>query len=271
MLNDAGRSYAFDSRGSGYGRGEGVVTVLLKRLDEALRAADSVRAIIRSTAVNQDGKTDGITLPSQEAQENLARLVYNRAGLNPLNTNYVEAHGTGTVSGDLLEMQGIATVFCENGDRQGTLYVGSIKSNIGHLESSSGLAGLIKTVLVLEKGVIPPNADFQAKKKDLKLEDWNIKVIIKFLRSAAGYPLTRARYHQDLSCGQIVGLAKPQLTALVMAAQMRMPFWSQLLRVLNWFQEIKGTQPIKRTIASTPCIGSTSAMLRVRSQLSLIF
>lgn len=176
MLSDTGRSYSFDTRGLGYGRGEGVATVLLKCLDDALQAGDHVRAIIRNTAVNQDGKTNGITLPSQQAQESLLRSIYQGTGLNPHDIRYVEAHGTGTVAGDIAELGGIANVFCGDGRRSDSLYVGSIKSNIGHLESSSGLAGLIKTVLILEKGFIPPNADFQNAKKELKLEDWNIKV-----------------------------------------------------------------------------------------------
>lgn len=176
MLNENGRSYSFDARGSGYGRGEGATTVLLKRLDDALQAGDNIRAIIRSTAVNQDGKTNGITLPSQQAQENLQHSILKLAGIDPYGIPYIEAHGTGTAAGDQAELQSIARVFCRKSREPGSLLVGSIKSNIGHLESSSGLAGLIKTVLVLEKGLIPPNADFQIQKPSLKLEEWNMKV-----------------------------------------------------------------------------------------------
>ena len=154
-----------------------MVSILLKRLDDALRAGDHVRAIIRNSAVNQDGKTSGITLPNQQAQERLGSSVYEYAHLDPTNIHFIEAHGTGTAAGDLTEMRAIANVFCHNGRRRDSLYVGSIKSNIGHLESSSGLAGLIKTVLVLEKGLIPPNADFKSSKKDLNLEEWKIKVL----------------------------------------------------------------------------------------------
>ena len=135
-----------------------------------------MRAIIRNSGTNQDGKTNGITLPSQQAQENLERSIYQVAGLDPHTIPYIETHGTGTSAGDLAELQGIANVFCENGRRQRKLYIGSIKSNIGHLESSSGLAGLIKTVVMLEKGQIPPNADFQSKKQSLELEEWNMRV-----------------------------------------------------------------------------------------------
>lgn len=176
MLNDDGRSYAFDTRGSGYGRGEGATTVLLKRLDDALKAGDHVRAVIRATAINQDGKTNGVTFPNQQAQQILASSVCRSAAIEAHEIPYVEAHGTGTAAGDQIELQAIASVFCSNGHRTKDLIVGSIKSNVGHLESASGLVGLLKTILVLEKGYIPPNADFQAEKQSLKLKTWGIRV-----------------------------------------------------------------------------------------------
>ena len=209
MLSDDGRSYPFDARGSGYGRGEGASVVLLKRLDDAIQAGDQVRAIIRGSGTNQDGRTNGITLPSQEAQECLERSIYREVGLDSHNIPYIETHGTGTSAGDLAELQNIANVFCGNGRHQSKLYIGSIKSNIGHLESSSGLAGLIKTVLILEKGVIPPNADFQSKKHNLKLEEWNMKVTAD-RSSAILYYLTIFRYRRSSNPGQSKGkYAKP--------------------------------------------------------------
>ncbi len=174
MLNEDGRCHSFDSRGSGYGRGEGSATVIVKKLDDAIRCGDPIRGIICNTAVNQDGKTSGITFPSQIAQENLQRSIYEKTAIDPRTVGYVEAHGTGTSAGDLAEIGAIGAVFCN--DRESPLYVGSIKSNVGHLESASGLAGLIKAILVLEKGLIPPNADFQVTKAELKLSNHNIIV-----------------------------------------------------------------------------------------------
>ena len=176
MLNDNGRSYPFDARGSGYGRGEGVTVLVLKRLDDALSAGDNIRGIIRNTAVNHDGNTNGITFPSHKAQEALHRNAYSLAGLDPGTVQYIEAHGTGTVAGDLAELEGIFRVFGKDRTPQDPIYVGSLKSNIGHLESSSGLAGLIKSVLMLEKGYILPNADFQSPKQDMQLDKWKISV-----------------------------------------------------------------------------------------------
>jgi acyl transferase domain-containing protein len=153
MLNDDGRSYSFDERGSGYGRGEGVATLVLKRLDDAIADGDPIRAVIRNTGVNQDGKTNGISYPSEESQAMLTLDVYHKARLDPRETAYVEAHGTGTVAGDIIEMSAIRSVFCRNRDSE--LLVGTVKANLGHLESTSGIAAVIKTVLALEKGHIP--------------------------------------------------------------------------------------------------------------------
>ena len=176
VLNTDGKCYAFDSRGAGYGRGEGAATIVLKRLDDALQAGDCIRSIIRHTGVNQDGKTAGIFNPDQQAQENLIREVYLAAHIDPLHVQYVEAHGTGTVAGDTTEVRSIANAFCKSAARNGQLFVGSVKSNIGHLESASGLAGLMKTVLSLEKGLIPPSINLEKLKEALQDEGDYIKV-----------------------------------------------------------------------------------------------
>jgi len=174
MLNGDGRSYSFDSRGSGYGRGEGSAAVVVKRLDDAIHCCDPIRAVICHTAVNQDGKTSGITLPSQDAQKALQQSIYQKASIDPRSIGYVEAHGTGTTTGDLAEVGAIRDTFC-NG-REIPLHLGSIKSNIGHLESASGLAGLVKAVLILEKGRIPANANFEVERAGLNLAKHNIFV-----------------------------------------------------------------------------------------------
>lgn len=175
MLNSEGKCFTFDSRGSGYGRGEGVATVIVKRLSDAIQDGDNIHAVIRNSASNQDGKTNGITLPSLDAQEALIRFVYNTAGLDPRDTLYVEAHGTGTVAGDAAEIKSIGNVFSEH-RRDRNLYVGSVKTNLGHTEAASGLAGLIKAVLVLQKQQIPPNLNFDKPKPGLDMEQRQITV-----------------------------------------------------------------------------------------------
>ena len=152
--------------------------MVLKRLDDALRAGDKIRGIIRNTGVGQDGKTTGITLPSQEAQQNLINSVYHSAKLDPRDTTYFEAHGTGTVAGDTTEVNAIGNAFCSEDSRNqdSPLYIGSIKANVGHLESSSGIAGFIKAALVLEKGLLPPTPNIIDLKENMLSEGLNIKV-----------------------------------------------------------------------------------------------
>jgi acyl transferase domain-containing protein len=176
LFNDQGRSYTFDDRGDGYGRGEGVGMVALKRLEDALRDGDNVRAIIRSSGMNSDGRTNGIMLPSQVAQERLARSLFRNLLFNPSDVQYAEAHGTGTKAGDAVEMKTIRNVFCHDRDSQNPIFVGATKPNIGHSEAASGTAGLIKTVMAMEKGLIPPNILLENFKPGLEPEQWNMKV-----------------------------------------------------------------------------------------------
>lgn len=185
LLGDAGRCFTFDDRAQGYGRGEGFGTVVLKSLSKALRDGDNVRAIIRNTAVNQDGKTQGITTPSRSAQEAMMYRVYTSAGLDPRETSYVEAHGTGTEVGDAIEAAAIATVFSKGRDQHNPIIVGSIKTNIGHTESTAGIAGIIKAVLMLEKGMILPNHDFEKPSSRIPFSNWPLKVtLISYQRAS---------------------------------------------------------------------------------------
>lgn len=148
--------YSFDERANGYSRSEGFGVILMKRLSQAIQDGDTVRAVIRSTGCNQDGHTPGITQPSQSAQETLTQQTYERAGLDLNVTRYFESHGTGTKLGDPTEACAISNAFSMRSPEE-PLYIGALKSNIGHPESASGIAGMIKAVLVLEAGVIPPN------------------------------------------------------------------------------------------------------------------
>ncbi|OBT45611.1 Type I Iterative Polyketide synthase (PKS) [Pseudogymnoascus sp. WSF 3629] len=141
-----GKCYTFDHRATGYARGEGVVCIVLKPLNDAIRDGDPIRAVIRESGVNQDGRTAGITLPSSEAQERLIKSTYLRAGLDPLDTGYVEGHGTGTPAGDPIEAAAIASTFGPGRPADKSLRIGSVKTNVGHLEGASGLAGIIKAV-----------------------------------------------------------------------------------------------------------------------------
>lgn len=150
--------------------------MILKSLEDAITDGDPIRAVIRETAINQDGKTPTITSPSQKAQEELIRTCYQNAGLNPLDTVYVEAHGTGTKIGDKIEAEAIGTVLGQGRQIDNPLFIGSVKSNIGHLESSSGLAAIIKVALAFEKGFIPPSINYENPNPGIDLDEWKLKV-----------------------------------------------------------------------------------------------
>ncbi|KAL9081942.1 MAG: hypothetical protein Q9159_006883 [Coniocarpon cinnabarinum] len=161
FLSPSSRSHSFDRRADGYARGEGFGMVVLKRLSTALRDGDTIRAVIRATGVNQDGRTPGIAQPSGHAQQKLIEDTYRRANLDMRLTRYFEAHGTGTATGDPIEANAIMKTFAKYRSDESPLYVGAVKANVGHLEGASGIAGLIKAVLVLEHGAIPPIAGLE--------------------------------------------------------------------------------------------------------------
>ncbi|KAL8732943.1 MAG: hypothetical protein Q9181_003765 [Wetmoreana brouardii] len=162
FLSPDARCYSFDHRASGYARGEGFGVLVLKPLNRAVRDGDTIRALIRSTGINQDGHTTGgITQPSKDLQASLIKDTYKRAGLNMKTTRFFEAHGTGTFIGDPIEAAAMGQCFRSLRSPEDPLYIGAVKSNVGHLEGSSGIAGLIKAILAVEKGVIPPNTNFE--------------------------------------------------------------------------------------------------------------
>lgn len=158
LLAPDGRCKAFDERADGYARGEGAGVVVLKPLSVATRDGDPIHAVIRSTAVNQDGRTQaGVTVPSREAQEAALRAACERAGIRARDVTYVEAHGTGTAVGDPTEAGALGAVLGADRPPGSECVLGAVKGNLGHLEGAAGMAGLIKTALCLERGQIPPN------------------------------------------------------------------------------------------------------------------
>ncbi|KAF2650360.1 putative polyketide synthase [Lophiostoma macrostomum CBS 122681] len=175
MLSLDGQCYSFDHRGNGYGRGEGVGVLILKRVSDAIRNNDTIRGIIRSTGSNQNGHTSSITLPSPASQQILIEETYAKANLSMEPTRFFEAHGTGTIVGDPNESKALGLAFRNVRTAKDPLWVGAIKSNIGHLEGASGIAGVIKAMLVLEKGIIPPNTNFEKLNPKIDADFLNIK------------------------------------------------------------------------------------------------
>jgi amino acid adenylation domain-containing protein/non-ribosomal peptide synthase protein (TIGR01720 family) len=155
-----GRCKTFDASANGMGRGEGCGVVVLKRLSTALADGDRILALIRGSAINHDGPSSGLTVPSGTAQEALIRQALRNAQVKPSQVSYIEAHGTGTILGDPIELEALSAVFREGHTRQDPVIIGSVKTNIGHLDPASGIAGLIKVVLMLQHREIPRHLHF---------------------------------------------------------------------------------------------------------------
>jgi acyl transferase domain-containing protein/acyl carrier protein len=168
MLAPDGRCKTFDQRADGFVRGEGAGMVVLKRLSDALADGDRVLAVIRGSAVNQDGKSNGLTAPNSLSQMAVIRAALANGGVAPEQVSYIEAHGTGTTLGDPIEVEALAGVL---GSSTQTCYLGSAKSNIGHLEGAAGVAGLIKVVLSMQHGQIPPLLHFTGLNPHISFEN----------------------------------------------------------------------------------------------------
>ncbi|MBK7130305.1 MAG: SDR family NAD(P)-dependent oxidoreductase [Crocinitomicaceae bacterium] len=174
FLSPDGTCYSFDERGNGYIRSEGAGLVIIKRLKDAELDGDNIYAVIRGTSVNQDGATKGISVPNPVAQEDLLRVAYDDACVEPTDVQFVEAHGTGTFVGDPIETNSIGNVIGVN--RKTDLLIGSVKSNIGHLEPASGIAGISKLALALHHNTVPPNIHFKKGNPNIAFEKFRLKV-----------------------------------------------------------------------------------------------
>lgn len=176
MLSPVGRCKAFDASADGFVRAEGAGVAVLKPLSKALEDGDPIYATIAATGVNQDGHTSGIALPNQLAQEALIRAVCERAGIRPEHVDYVEAHGTGTPVGDPIEARSLGHVLSGKRGPREHCAIGSVKTNIGHLESAAGIAGLIKAALVLKHRQIPPSLHFKEPNPNIPFEELKLRV-----------------------------------------------------------------------------------------------
>ncbi|HVK23831.1 MAG TPA: type I polyketide synthase [Actinokineospora sp.] len=174
-LSADGRCFTFDSRANGYVRGEGGAVVVLKPLAAALADGDPVHCVILGGAVNNDGGGDGLTVPNGQAQQEVIELACQRAGVSPAQVGYVELHGTGTPVGDPIEAAALGAAL--GADRDAPLLVGSVKTNIGHLEGAAGIAGLLKVVLSISNGGLAPNLNFEVANPAIPLDELNLRVV----------------------------------------------------------------------------------------------
>ncbi len=176
MLSPNGICRTFDEAADGYLRGEGCGIIVLKRLSEAERDGDRIWGIIRGSAINQDGASQGLTVPSASAQENVIRDALASAGLTPVDVDYLEAHGTATPVGDPPELQAAAAAYGSGRPANQPMIIGSVKTNFGHLEPASGVAGIMKVVLGMRRGIIPKHLNFENPSTAIDWETANLRV-----------------------------------------------------------------------------------------------
>ncbi|HYU00407.1 MAG TPA: amino acid adenylation domain-containing protein [Gemmatimonadales bacterium] len=177
VLAPDGRCKVFDARADGYVRGEGAGLVVLKPLAQALGDGDAIYCVIRGSAVHQDGRTNGLMAPSRESQEAVLRDAYRDAGVSPTRVQYVEAHGTGTLLGDSIEARALGAVIGSGRPGgAGPCLVGSVKSNVGHLEAAAGIAGLVKVALALKERAVPPSLHFATPNPHVPFEELGLRV-----------------------------------------------------------------------------------------------
>ena len=176
-MSPTGRCHSFDASADGFIRGEGCGAVVLKRLTDALRDGDRVLAVVRGSAVSQDGRSNGLMAPNPAGQMAVLRAAYANSGIAPREVDYVEAHGTGTLLGDPIEARALGTVLGRGRPETSPLLIGTAKSNLGHLEAASGIAGLIKAVLAVQRGHIPANLHFENPNPHIPFENLRLKVV----------------------------------------------------------------------------------------------
>ncbi|MBF0100073.1 MAG: SDR family NAD(P)-dependent oxidoreductase [Desulfobacterales bacterium] len=175
MLSPDGRCKTFDASADGYSRGEGCGVIILKRLSDAIADKDIIHAIVRGSAVNQDGPSGGLTVPNGPSQEQVIRQALTCGGIESNWISYIEAHGTGTSLGDPIEVNSLGNVFCQE-PRKSPLWIGSVKTNFGHLEAAAGIAGIIKVILSLQHKQIPPHLHFKTPNPHIAWDQFTIKI-----------------------------------------------------------------------------------------------
>ena len=176
MLSPSGQCFAFDARANGYVRGEGAGMILIKPLSKAMEDGDRIYATIRAAVVNQDGHTSSMTVPGVEGQSAMLREAYQQAGISPGRVGYVEAHGTGTPVGDPIELTALGNVLGSARPAGQPCLIGSVKTNIGHLEAGSGIAGLMKAALVLHAETVPPSLNFETPNPNISFDGLRLQV-----------------------------------------------------------------------------------------------
>jgi phthiocerol/phenolphthiocerol synthesis type-I polyketide synthase B len=249
-LSPTGACRAFDAAADGFIRGEGCGVVVLKRLVDAVRDGDRVLAVVRGSAVNQDGRSNGLLAPNPAAQMAVLRSAYVNAGLEPQEVDYVEAHGTGTPLGDPIEARALGTVLGRGRAEDAPLLIGTAKTNLGHLEAAAGMAGLIKTVLAVHAGSIPPNLHFHTPNPHIPFDQLRLKVVAEQTEwpqtgqprragvSSFGFGGTNAHavIEQAPPAMPVIREVDPAVTTLVLSGKTTERIAAQAASLADWLQ-----------------------------------
>ncbi|PHH79873.1 hypothetical protein CDD82_2127 [Ophiocordyceps australis] len=239
FLSKDSRCWSFDERANGYARGEGMAVLIVKLVKDALRDGDTIRAVVRNTGLSQDGRTPSITLPNQQSQIELIEKTFAQAQIEMEPTRFFEAHGTGTRVGDPLEANAIGHVFRDYRSNLDPLYIGAVKANIGHLEGCSGLAGLIKTILVLENAAIPPISGLESLNKRIDAK----KLHLEFPTKVVPWPQCNVRR----ACVNSFGFGGSNAVAILDDA-----YHFMKLNGLDGFHRTRAVAPAENGFCETP-------------------
>ena len=230
VLSPTSTCHTFDASADGYGRADGVGAVYLRRLSDAIRDGDPVRGVIRSSAVNSNGKVPavGITHPNREGQADVIKHAYHRGGdLDPRLTGYFEVHGTGTAVGDPLECHAVSLAMNERRtDDEEPLIIGAVKPNIGHSEAASGLSALIKAILIVERGIIPPTKGLLNPSPAIKWTDWKVTAKTEPVKFPTHLPVRRVSVNSFGYGGTNAHMIIEGAESLVPNAQTTYKYWN---------------------------------------------
>lgn len=262
MLAANGRCKAFDAAADGFVRGEGCGMVVLKRLSDAQATGDAILAVIRGSAVNQDGRSAGLTVPNGAAQRAVIQSALRSAQLAPARIQYVEAHGTGTSLGDPIEVEAIGAALGPGRDADAALYLGSVKTNLGHLESAAGMAGMIKIILMFQHGQIPPHLHLNERNPNIPWPNFPVLIPTELspwpesdgprLAGVSGFGLSGTNAHVILEQAPTPAVDEPQYTrprhALPLSA-----------RDANALRELAGRYAVKLQAQPAPALADVAA------------
>lgn len=252
MLSPTGKCWAFDSRADGFVPGEGIGLLVLKKLSQAQKDGDYIYGIIKGSGMNQDGKSNGITSPNADAQTALEKEVYSKYNINVNDIGYIEAHGTGTKLGDPIEIDALNDAFTSATDRKGYCALGSVKSNIGHSMAAAGAAGVIKSLMVLKKKIIPPLCNFSVLNPYLDLDDspfyipkeskeWETENNAKRLSAVSSFGISGTNVHMVLEeYEDEVHISKNESRLFVLSSGTAKTLSEYSRRLAKWIGENEG-------------------------------